>query len=167
MKLRYTTNHDESAWEGTPVQFFGGTTGALSASAVTLFISAVPLLYDGQEVGRSSLLPFFTRDPIQWNDNPEMLTVYQKLMHIYNETDVFKKGALQSFNNPDVAIFTKSFGNETYLVIVNVRNGSREITLDESLQNTSWNDRLSDTSISLADKLALPAYGYMILKKNI
>jgi glycosidase len=167
MKLRYTTNHDESAWEGTPIQFFGGSTGALSASAVTLFISAVPLLYDGQEVGRAALLPFFTRDPIQWNNSPEMLSVYEKLMHIYNETDAFKKGELRYFNNDDVAIFTRSLNDETYLVIVNVRNAPKEIILDASLQNTSWSDKVTDAPVSLSDKLTIPAYGYIILKKKV
>ena len=165
MKLRYTTNHDESAWEGTPIQFFGGTTGSLSASAVTIFLSAVPLIYDGQEVGRSALLPFFTRDPIQWSDHPEMVEVYKKFMSVYNETEAFKNGVLTSFNNSDVAIFTKSHNNETYLIIVNVRNAEKEIALDASLQNSSWNNRLNDTSFMLTDKLTLPPYGYLILKK--
>jgi glycosidase len=165
MKLRYTTNHDESAWEGTPVQFFGGTTGSLSASAVTVFLSAVPLLYDGQEVGRSALLPFFTRDPIQWNDHPEMVGVYEKFMSIYNETDAFKKGTLTSFDDPDVAIFTRTLNDETYLVMVNVRNTTKEVTFDSSIQNTSWNDRLNDTSVTLTDKITIPPYGYLVLKR--
>jgi 1,4-alpha-glucan branching enzyme len=164
MKLRYTTNHDESAWEGTPIQFFGGTTGALSASVITIFISAVPLLYDGQEVGRASLLPFFTRDPINWADNPEMLQVYKNFMSVYNESLAFRKGTLQYFDQPDVAVFTKTFENEKYLIIVNVRNAAKEITLDESLQGM-WNDRLTNTQFSLSDKVTIQPYGYMVLKK--
>jgi 1,4-alpha-glucan branching enzyme len=167
MKLRYTTNHDESAWEGTPIQFFGGTSGALSASAITIFLSAVPLLYDGQEVGRASLLPFFTRDPIQWGDHPEMVDAYQKFMSIYGETEAFKKGELKFFNNADVAVFTKTYNSETFLIIVNVRNVSKQIGLDASLQNTNWINRLSGETVSLTDNLTLPAYSYWILKKQV
>jgi glycosidase len=165
MKLRYTTNHDESAWDGTPIQLFGGTTGALSATVITLYTSAVPLLYNGQEVGRSTLLPFFTRDPINWSDNQQMREQYEKFMSIYTSTEAFKKGSLEYFSNPDVAIFTRTFENEKYLILVNVRNASKEVTLDASLQNTSWTDKLTDADVSLAEKLTLPAYGYLILKK--
>jgi hypothetical protein len=167
MKLRYTTNHDESAWEGTPVQFFGGTSGALSASAITIFLSAVPLLYDGQEVGRASLLPFFTRDPIQWSDHPEMVDIYEKFMDVYGESDAFKKGELKFFSNADAAIFTKTYNNDTYLIVVNVRNASTQVSLDASLQNTTWTDKLTDEAVSLSDSVAIPAYGYMILRKQL
>ena len=33
--LRFTTNHDESAWDATPMSLFGGVQGALAASAAT------------------------------------------------------------------------------------------------------------------------------------
>src|SRR5882724_9896765 len=49
-KLRYTTNHDVSAYEGTPVELYNGIQGALSASVITIFTSAVPLVYSSQEV---------------------------------------------------------------------------------------------------------------------
>jgi 1,4-alpha-glucan branching enzyme len=164
-KLRYTTNHDESGWEGTPIQFFGGKTGALSASVVTIFISAVPLLYNGQEVGRAELLPFFTGDPIDWTENQEMLDEYTKLMSIYNETPAFRKGTLAYFSNPDVVMYTRTFEDETYLILVNVRNATKEVVLDDALQGTTWSDRLNGGDIALTDKITLLPYAYKILKK--
>jgi glycosidase len=165
MKLRYTTNHDESGWEGTPIEFFGGVNGALSASVVTIFISAVPLLYNGQEVGREELLPFFTGDPIQWNANEDMLNTYQKFMSIYNETQAFRKGTIEYFNHPDVVMFTRTLDNEKYLIIVNVRNVAKEVSLDASLQNSSWINRVSEQSVTLESSVTLSPYSYMILKK--
>jgi glycosidase len=165
MKLRYTTNHDESAWEGTPIQFFGGAQGALSASVVTIFMSAVPLFYNGQEVGRAELLPFFTRDPIQWSDGADMLALYKKFIAIYNETQAFRKGTLEYFNHPDVVMFTKTLQDEKYLIIVNVRNAPKEVTLDATLQNTLWTNKMDNSSLAISEKLTLPAYGYLILKK--
>jgi hypothetical protein len=167
MKLRYTTNHDESAWEGTPIQFFGGASGALTASVITIFISAVPLLYNGQEVGRAELLPFFTRDAVEWSANQEMLQTYEKLMNIYNSSPAFRKGTLQYFSHSDVVVFTRTFENEKYLIVANVRNSAKEITLDASLQNTTWADEIGETEVSITDKITLPAYGYRILRKQI
>jgi hypothetical protein len=91
--------------------------------------------------------------------------VYEKFMSIYNETDAFKKGTLTSFDDPDVAIFTRTLNDETYLVMVNVRNTTKEVTFDSSIQNTSWNDRLNDTSVTLTDKITIPPYGYLVLKR--
>jgi glycosidase len=166
LKLRYTTNHDESAWEGTPIQFFGGVEGALSASVVTLFMSAVPLLYNGQEVGRTELLPFFTRDPIEWSANEDMLQQYAKLMSIYNGTQAFKKGELQYYNDPDVVVFTRSFEGQQYLVVTNVRNAQKEVGINATLQNVSWTNMVTGSSITTVDKIALQPHSYLILKRN-
>jgi 1,4-alpha-glucan branching enzyme len=164
LKLRYTTNHDESAWEGTPIEFFGGDTGALSASVATIFLSAVPLLYSGQEVGREQLTPFFTGDPIDWTANQETLHEYEKLMSIYNDTQAFRQGTLEYFSDPNVVMFTRTFESEKYLVIVNVRNSSREVVLNPNLQNTSWTDTINEEDVMLGATLTVPGYGYMILK---
>lgn len=166
VKLRYTTNHDESAWEGTPIQFFGGQKGSLSALVTTLFISPVPLLYNGQEVGRSQLLPFFTGDPINWTANQDMLQQYEKLMNIYNGTETFREGSLQYFNNPDVVVFTRAHEGETYLIIANVRNAAKEVTLDASLQNASWTNMLDQTDVTTSDKITLQAYDHLVLRKK-
>ncbi len=164
-KLRYTTNHDQSAWEATPITLFNGQQGALSASVITIFTSAVPLLYSSQEVGQSALLPFFTRDPIDWSANTSMEDQYEKLMTIYNSSEVFTKGTLQSFSNNDVAIFKRVFEGEEYLFIVNVRNATKEVSLDASLQSTSWTNQLDESAVTLLTSVSLDPYEYLILKK--
>lgn len=164
-KLRYTTNHDESAWEATPVSLFGGTKGATSASVVTIFTSAVPMIYGSQEVGRSATLPFFTQEPIAWNENQDMLAEYEKLFSIYNSTDVFVKGNLAYFDNNDFAVFKRAFEGKEFLIIVNVRNGSKTLTLADAIKNTSWTNALTETDVNLTESLTLGAYEYLILKK--
>jgi glycosidase len=164
-KLRYTTNHDLSAWEETPIEIFNGQQGALSASVITIFTSAVPLLYSSQEVGQSELLPFFTRDPIDWSANQSMKDQYEKLLSIYNGTTAFRNGTLQSFSNNDVAIFKRKLNAEEYLILVNVSNATRDVTLEASLQNTSWTNVLSGSAVTLSTGISLQPYEYRILKK--
>jgi len=164
-KLRYTTNHDVSAYEGTPVELFGGVSGALSASVVTIFTSAVPLVYSSQEVGQLEKLPFFTREPINWSANPDMENAYEKLFKVYNSTPAFTDGTLQDFSSVDVVAFTREAGQERYLVIVNVRNGSRTFTLADTLKNTTWTDGLSGSAVSLGTTVSLGAYEYKVLKR--
>jgi glycosidase len=164
-KLRYTTNHDQSAYDGTPVELFGGTDGALSASVVTIFTSAVPMLYGSQEVGQAEKLPFFTREPINWTANPEMLASYEKLLGIYTSTTTFATGALQYYSDDDIAVFKRSKGNEEYLILANVRAESKEYVLDASLQNSTWINALDNSSVSLSNTVVLGGYDYLILKK--
>lgn len=164
-KLRYTTNHDISAYEGTPVEQFGGIQGALSASAVTIFTSAVPMVYGSQEVGQTEKLPFFTRDPIDWTANQSMQQQYQKMLSIYNSSSAFSEGTLEYFSNHDVAIFKRTLNNEQFLVLVNVRNATKEIALNASLQNTSWTNAVDGADVSIGTSVSLEAYQYLILKK--
>ena len=164
-KLRYTTNHDESAWEATPVEFFKGQQGALSASVITIFTSAVPLLYSSQEVGQDDRLSFFTRDPIDWSANQSMYQQYEKLLGIYNSTNVFREGTLQSFNDDDIAVFKRANGSDEYLIMVNVRNTDQSYELDAVLKNTSWKNALTGEDVGLATTVNLAPYQFLILKK--
>ncbi|HTJ50172.1 MAG TPA: alpha-amylase family glycosyl hydrolase [Cyclobacteriaceae bacterium] len=164
-KLRYTTNHDVSAYEATPIELFGGVKGALSASVITIFTSSVPLIYSSQEVGQAAKLPFFTRQPIQWDDNISMEHEYRKLFFVYNNTLAFTKGTLESFANNDVVVFKRKYNDEEYLVLVNVRNVKKDYSLDAALQNTSWVNALDGTSVALGTTLSLDQFQYLILKK--
>ena len=50
-KVRFTTNHDQCAWDGTAIDIYGGVDASLAAFAATLFYPGVPLIYTGQEIG--------------------------------------------------------------------------------------------------------------------
>ncbi len=166
VKLRYTTTHDESAHHGTPIQFYGGVKGALSASAVTIFLGGSPLLYSSQEVGQAGMLTFFGKDPIEWSANPDMLATYQKFLALYHSTDVFKSGALQTYPHNDVVAYKRSHAGTEYLILVNVRNAGKSFTLPAALQNTNWINALDDTPVTLNTSVDLQAYDYLILKKT-
>jgi glycosidase len=164
-KLRYTTNHDMSAYEETPVALYNGTAGALSASAITIFTSAVPLLYSSQEVGQDANLPFFTRNPIDWTANPSMQQQYEKLFAVYNASPAFTTGTLTSYNHNDIAAFKRKSVNDEYLVLVNTRNTTITYTPDATVQNTTWTDALTSAPVALATTVSLAPYQYLILKK--
>jgi len=98
-KLRFTTNHDESAWDATPVKLFNGKNGALAASVATIYLGGIPLIYGSQEVGVSSNISFFYNTPINWSLNPDMLKTYKELLSSYSMSDVLKRGKLQIFDD--------------------------------------------------------------------
>jgi glycosidase len=164
-KLRYTTNHDVSAYEETPMGLFHGADGALSASVITIFTSAVPLLYGSQEVGRDANLPFFTRTPIDWSANPSMQQQYEKLFAVYNSSAAFTTGTLTYYAHNDIAAFKRKTGSDEYLVLVNTRNTTIPYTPDATIQNTTWTNSLTNTPVTLATTAVLAPYQYLILKK--
>jgi glycosidase len=166
VKLRYTTNHDLSAWDATPIEVFGSEDAALSASVITLFTSSAPLIYGSQEVGREQKLSFFERDPIAWNEHTEMKTAYQKLMSIYNESMVFIDGSLGVFADNNIAAFKRSKGTDDYLVFVNVRNTQQQMNLDAALVGTSWVNKLTNETVQLSNTITLPPFGYLIFRKK-
>ena len=90
---------------------------------------------------------------------------YEKLLGVYNSTTVFRNETLQSFSNNDVAIFKRKLNTEEYLIVVNVRNTIKNVTLDASLQNTSWTNALDGSAATLSTSVSLQPYEYRILKK--
>lgn len=164
-KLRFTTNHDKSAWESTPMVRYNGEQGALAASVAAIYLGGVPLIYGSQEVGQEQTVPFFSHDPIDWTQHPEMLQAYKDLLGIYTTSDAAKRGALKTYSTLDILSFTKIYDQDTVLVIDNLRNSVITYNLHSDLQNTAWRNALDASNVSLTTSLNLEAYQYLILKK--
>jgi glycosidase len=165
-RLRYTTNHDESAWEATPMVFFNGKQGALAASVAAIFMGGATLFYTGQEVGRISNVPFFSNSPINWSENPDMLSAYRDMMEVYVGEDAARKGELTDYSSTNVVSFSKILNNEELLVIVNLRNTNQQFSVPQVLQNSTWNNTLADTQLTIGATVSLSNYQYLILKRN-
>lgn len=163
-KIRFSTNHDESAWDATPMTLFNGKEGALAASVATIFMNGVPLFYTGQEVGRLNTVSFFNSTPIDWSTHPDMLLAYQNMMAFYKNSNASKKGTLTTFPSNDVLCFQKVYTNESVLIFVNTRNSSKTLSLPSALQNTTWNNAITNENNSLSTSITLNAYEYLILK---
>ena len=67
MRMRFTTNHDKTAWEDPPVTIFGRGAGARAAFVAVALLPGRPLLYNGQEVESPQKLGLFERQPIVWD----------------------------------------------------------------------------------------------------
>jgi 1,4-alpha-glucan branching enzyme len=164
-RLRFTTNHDESAWNATPMTLFAGTQGATAATVMTVFLQGVPLIYTGQEVGREANVSFFTNTPINWNTYPDMLSDYQQIYAAFADLEVAKYGTLSTFSNNDVFCIRKVLDEEELCVIVNPRSDAVNYTLPTVLKNTTWNDAITGASVSLDTSLTIAPYDYLIMVK--
>jgi glycosidase len=165
--LRWITNHDDGAWDDSPINIFKGQQGALAAFTLTSYMGGVPLIYNGQEVGFTGKLPFFSNNTtkIDWTINPTIWAAYKKLMAFRNSSNAVKKGTVEAFNAKDVVIFKKKLGSEEVLVLVNVRNSKVLQDLPSGLTNTSWKNAMTNENVNLNTAITLEPYSYMILKK--
>jgi glycosidase len=163
-KLRFTTNHDESAWDATPMTLFNGEKGAIAASVITIYLGGVPMLYGSQEVGQVNTVPFFSNSPINWNQHPEMLAAYKELLAYFNQSETMKTGTMTSFPHSDIVAFKKILDSEEILVMVNVRNNTETYSLPASIQNTTWMNVFTNESVSLETEISFESYSYLVLK---
>lgn len=163
-QLRFTTNHDQSAWEATPINIFGSVDAALAASVINAYLDQVPLLYSSQEVGQVDNLPFFSNNPIDWNANSAMLSAYQDMMMIYHTSPAARSGAIESFTNANVVCFRKTLGADAITIIVNVRNSVQNYVINNTLQGTYLDQ--SGNVVNLEANLELDPYEHLILVSN-
>ncbi len=161
-KLRFTTNHDESN-TAVPLTVYNGKDGALCASAVTIFLQGVPLIYSGQEVGVASS-GVYSGGTIDWNANADMLLAYQKMLTFYNSSEAARKGTVANFSDANIAAYTKTSGSEQILVLVNTRAILKGYTIPAQLAGNYVNI-MSNTNVTLSTSFGFPAYKFMVLKR--
>jgi glycosidase len=163
-KLRFTTNHDQSAWEATPMTLFNGKAGATCASVITTYYNGVPLIYTGQEVGRVSTVPFFSNSPINWTVNLDMQQNYRDMLSFYSESAVSRYGTAVPYTANDVVCFKKVLNADQVLVIANVRNNTTNYTIPTALLSSTWTNAITGAPVNIGSSLSLSAYQYLILK---
>jgi len=161
-KLRFTTNHDESN-TALPLSVFSSKNGALCASAITIFLQGVPLIYSGQEVGVANA-SVYNGGTIDWTANADMLTAYRQMFAFYNSSATARKGAVVSYSDTNVVAFTKTSDNEQLLVIANTRGSIKSYSVPAALTGTYLNV-LTNTTLTLSGSYGLTAYRYLILKR--
>lgn len=164
--LRYTSNHDVNSWEGTPQELFDGPRGAIAAFVVAAYMKAVPMIYNGQEVGYVERVPFMgPRKPIDWTPNPALTQEYKQLIRFRNGSNALRNGALASYSSDDVCAFTKIDGQGQVLTLVNLRNVPISYQMPTSVGSMGWRNAFDGKSTTLSNQLTLQPYQYLVLKK--
>ena len=165
--VRWITNHDQHAWDGTPQTIFKNSAGAMAAFVVASTMGGVPLIYNGQEVDTPQKLPFFEGNNvvIDWNINPNTKNKYEQLLQFRSQSKALRTGVLTDYSSTNVAAYKRKQGSEEVLVLTNVRNTNTAFNLPSGLANTTWTNALTGATVSLGTVQNLSAYEYLILKK--
>lgn len=163
--VRYLTNHDVDGSDGAPVTLFGGIPGSTAAFVVVAYRKSVPFIYNGTEVAFPTAITFpFTSVTIDWTINPGVTAAYTQIVGVRNNSVAIRRGSVTAFDNNDVCAFTKTAGDSSVLVLVNLRNAPVIYPVPGVWQNTSWTDAFAGTAVTVGSQVSLGPFQYMVLK---
>ena len=163
MRMRFTTNHDETAWDDPPVKIFGGAAGARAAFVAMALLPGRPLLYNGQEIESPQKLPLFERDPIVWDqagagDARAFYAAVLKLARTEPALIGRDLRPVRTSASKDVIAYRRG----DLVVLVNAR--PRELKISVTGFNLTRARDLLSNNTQQGDTITLPAYGAVVLK---
>jgi glycosidase len=163
MRLRFTTNHDETAWDNPPVIRFGSAAGARAAFVAMALLPGRPLIYDGQEVESPQKLGLFVREPIAWEqpDAAAARAFYRRVLELARADATLRAGTLEAVETsaPDDVI---AYRRGDALVLVNARSHEVRCSVTGVILDGA-RDLLSNGTHRGAT-VVLPAYGALVLR---
>ena len=162
MRLRFTTNHDETGWDQPPVVLFGGSAGARAAFLAAAFLPGRPLLYNGQDVESPQKLRLFYSDTIVWSQPGAATarTFYQRAVSLLRTDSAFITGAFKDVETTaerDVIAYQRGDA----VVLVNTRSRPISFTV-RNFSVAGATDLLTDRP-HRDSTVTLPAYGSVVL----
>ncbi len=166
--VRWVTNHDQHAWDGSPIEIFGGEQPAISAFVAATYSGGVPLLYNGQELGITTSIPFFEGSDytINWDTNSDYREEYLKILNYRAETEVLRSGEYKSlFSDASVAGFMRYSESDTVFTFINTEYSEQTISLPKELQNSQITNVMTGEIIQLGELLQMDSYQYLILNR--
>ncbi|MGN1211565.1 MAG: alpha-amylase family glycosyl hydrolase [Candidatus Cryptobacteroides sp.] len=163
VKLRFTTNHDESA-KMSPIREFCGERGSMAAFVASVFLHGGALIYSSQEVGYPGMINFFQYVPVDWEANSGLNREYVRLMDIYNSCPAVRKGCITPYGNDSVLAFAKELDGEKILVLVNVTQEGVDFPLPKEWSGKECMDLMDGRKVLTGERSYLQPYSYNILK---
>src|SRR5712692_1283055 len=163
-RLRFSTNHDETAWDQPPITLFGGSAGARAAFVAAALLPGRPLLYNGQEVEDTQHLGLFVKEPVAWAqaDTLRSRSFYRMVLHIADTDSAFLSGPLVPVetNAPSDVI---AYARGGAVVLVNARNHAVKVRMP-GFQVSGAKDLLTNATLS-GDTVSLAPYGAVVLER--
>ncbi len=162
-RLRFSTNHDETAWDLPAIALFQGPAGARAAFVAITLLPGRPLLYNGQEVESPQKLPLFERDPITWDraGADSARAFYRRVIELSRTEPDLRSGSLHEVETSAPADII-AYRRGALTVLVNPRAAERRFTLVNA-DPAGSTDLLSGRAHGAPD-VTLPAYGAVVLK---
>lgn len=163
VKLRFTTNHDESD-KMSPIREFGGERASMAAFVASTYLHGGALVYGSQEVGYPGRINFFRYVPMNWENCQELNKEYTRLLDNYNRIPAIRKGEITAYPDENILAFQKSLEDDSVLVLVNVRHEDYTFALPAEWAGKMCTDLMTGEAVIPDARIHLDPYGYLILK---
>ena len=168
--IRYTENHD-LVNDLPRAEVVCGERGAAALAAINFTLDGVPLLYNGQEIGDTSLQSIYTNWPVRWEaaclpKAKAKFAFHQKLCQLRRSEPALGGGEVVWLDNdqPDsVVSFARRTGGEEIVTVASLSNrkSRTQIALAGGLQVLL----VDGASVAGADgkqEVTLAPFGYLI-----
>jgi glycosidase len=165
MRMRFTTNHDETAWDNPPVTIFGGSAGARAAFVAMTLLPGRPLLYNGQEIESPQKLGLFERQPITWDRDgaADARAFYAAVLKLARTEPALIGREFRPVTTSaprDVIAYSRG----DLIVLVNARPRGVKVSVT-GVEVAGARDLLTNTTMR-DEAITLPAYSSAVLKKR-
>ena len=135
--IRYTENHD-IVNDLLRAEVVLGERGAAAMAVIDFTLDGVPLLYNGQEIGDTSLQSIFARWPVRWEaaclpKAKAKLALHQKLCQLRHTEPVLYGGEVVWLDNdqPDTVLsFLRRAGSEETVTVASLSNRKVRVQID-------------------------------------
>jgi glycosidase len=163
MRMRFTTNHDETAWDAPPVRIFGGAAGARAAFVAVALLPGRPLIYNGQEVESPQQLGLFEAQPVAWNqpDAAAATRFYRRVLELAAGDPAVVSGSfgqVETSASRDVIAYRRG----DLVVLVNPRRRPVRFVVN-GISLDGARDLLSERT-QRGSTVSLPGYGAAVLR---
>lgn len=162
VKLRFTTNHDETD-KMSPVREFHGERGSMAAFVATVFIRGGALVYSSQEIAYPGRINFFHYVPMDWQSRPEIYKEYIDLLGIYKAHPAIRKGSLTPYPDDDILVFEREHEGDRVLVLVNLTQEREAVDVPEGWAGKTATDLYGKKKLKLGKTIEIDPYAYLIL----
>lgn len=163
VKMRFTTNHDQSTQATPPVEF-NTVRGSMAAYVATALLHGGPLIYSSQEVAFPKPINFFHYVPVDWTANPQIYREYQTIIKVFNTNPALRYGTITPVRDKSVFAFARSYNGEDILVVVNTTARKQALTLPGNWQKRKATDLMTGKPYKTSKAIALKPYQYIIIK---
>jgi glycosidase len=165
MRMRFSTNHDKTAWEDPPLKVFRGSAGARAAFVAVALLPGRPLLYNGQEIESPQKLGLFERQPIEWKRSgaDTARAFYAAVLNLARTEPALIGSDLQPVKT-SVPRGVIAYARGDLIVLVNARGRTQRVAVTE-FKVDGARDLLSNT-VQQGDTIPLPAFGTVVLKRR-
>jgi glycosidase len=167
-RMTFTTNHDESAWNGTEYDRFGD--GATTLAALTYILPGIPLIYTGQESAIKHTQPLFEKINIDWNNYP-LAPFYTKLNNLKTKNQALWNGTfggsfskIMTTNNWKAYVFARIKGDNKVIGFFNISDEPIDFYAESELLAGSFTNWMDDTkaTFSAREKFDMKPWEYRI-----